>query len=150
MKKQWELLYEYVMEVEYGDTILHQDISYIIGESYGTPKYHAIISRTKKALLTQGQFIESVKGVGYRVIEPDNYSEKSVATFRQGFSRLKKASDLLTYAPIANMSNEGRSIHRNVTDRVRILHAAVAGGCTELKMLTKRQSAFLPENISRK
>jgi len=121
-----------------------------IGESYGVPKYNAIIGRAKTALLAQGRLIESVKGVGYRVVEPDDYAEKSVTTFGQGFRKLKKASDLLTYAPVASMSDEGRTIHRNVTDRVRILHAAVAGGCTELKMLSQRQSAFLPENISRK
>ena len=149
-KKKWELLYDHVMEADYGSIISHQEISHIIGESHNSNKYGTIINRAKKSLLAQGRLIESVRGVGYRVIEPDDYSGKSISVFRQGFNKLKKASDLLAYAPVASMSEEGRLIHQNVTDRVKILHAAVAGGCTEINLLARKQSAFLPENVSRK
>jgi len=80
----------------------------------------------------------------------DDYTEKSVNAFKRGFNKLKKAGDLLTYAPVDDMSDEGRSMHRHVSGRVRVLHAAVAGGCTELRLLTKKRSAFLPENVARK
>ena len=149
-KKKWELVYDHVMNLNYGDVFLHQEVSHIINEPYLSGRYQAAITRAKKSLLIQGKDIESVRGRGYRVVDPDAYSEKSVATFKQGFSRLKKASDLLTYAPINHMTDEGRKVHRDVTDRARLLYASVAGGCTELNLLAKKPSAYLPENVSRR
>ena len=148
-KKKWEVFYEYVVSLKYGDVILHKDISSLLQEAYGTGNYRTAINRARKDLVRQGKEIESVHGKGYRVVEPDNYTQKAVSTFKQGFNRLKKAGDLLISAPVAHMSEEGRVVHRNVSDRARMLHAAVAGGCVELNLLSKKPSAYLPENIKK-
>jgi len=148
-EKKWEILYDLVMGKNYGVLITHNEISHCLDVPYESPKYYATIAHAKKVLLTQGRIIESVRGVGYRVVEPDDYTLLSVTYFKRGFSRLEKANDLLAYAPTKKMSDEGRLMHRDITDRVRVLAASVAGGCTELKLLVKKQSAFLPENVGR-
>jgi acetate kinase len=149
-KQKWEILFESIKNMNYGETITHNEISQIILEGIDSNKYRSILQRAKKELLRQSKEIESIRGVGYRVIEPDSYIDKSLTKFKQGFDRLKKGNDILDYAPVKDMSEEGRATYRHVSDRSKILYASMAGGCTELKMLTKKNPAFLPENIGRR
>lgn len=149
-KKKYEILVEHILSMDYGETITHTEISGIIQEEHDSNKYRAIVNKAKKILLKEGKAIESIKDVGYRVIDPDCYTNKSVKQFKQGFHRLQNGYDTLQYAPTDKMSNEGRKVHRDVSDRAKILYAAMAGGCTELTMLSKKNSPLLPENVGRR
>jgi len=149
-KQKWEILFESIKNMEYGDIITHAEISKLINEPYGSNKYSSIVQRAKKELLKNSRQIESIRETGYRVLEPDSYVDESMSKFKQGFNKLKKGNDLLTFAPVKDMSDEGRDTYRHVSDRARSLYAVMAGGCTELKLLSKKNSALLPENIGRR
>ena len=49
-----------------------------------------------------------------------------------------------------DMTAEGLNIHRHVADRAKLLYASIAGGCTELNLIAKKNSSFLPENVGRR
>lgn len=149
-KKKWELLFEAISQLDYGMVIPHENISKILHESYGSQKYNSYVQRAKKELLKIGKDIESVRGQGYRVLEPDQYIDKAVQAHKQGFDKLKKGNDIIQFAPQKDMSAEGRQVYRDVSDRARILYASMAGACTELKMLAKKKSPLEIANVSRK
>ena len=149
-KKKWELLFDAISQLDYGIIISHKNISKILHEAYGSQKYNSYVQRAKKELLKVGKDIESVRGQGYRVLEPDQYIDKAVQAHKQGFDKLKKGNEIIQFAPQKDMSDEGRRVYRDVSDRARILYASMAGACTELKMLAKKKSPFEIENVSRR
>lgn len=148
-KKKWELLAEQVMKLNYEDILYHETVSKIIEEPYKSSNYYSAIKKAKKYLLTQGKDIEVINGQGYKVVAPDDYTNKSIRTFKQGFNRLDKAKKILAYAPQNHMSQEGLSTYRTVSDRVSVLHASMAGACTELHLLSKKETnVYRPTLIS--
>ena len=150
-KRKSEILVEALESLHYGDVILHKDISKLIGESYPSQRYNACLSKTKKLLLNKtGKVLESIRGDGYRVVEPDNYVDHSLRHIRRGFNEFQKGSDTLKHAPIKDMTEEGRESYRRVNDRMTILHASLKGAVVELKTLGEKNHPFLPENVNRK
>lgn len=145
-KQKWELLYDYIIGLNYDDTVLHTEISRIIKEDFGSPKYYSIINKTKKKLLEAGKTIKSVQGQGYTIVNPDDYTDLSLKHIKSGFKQIDKGYKVLQYAPVSYMSKEGLQRHRHVADRAMAFQAMVAGGCTELKLLNKKQSKLLPVN----
>ena len=142
-KKKEEILYDYIIKLNYGDTILHQDIEEIIQEKHDSKKYHSIIQKAKRKLLESSKGLENVKGIGYRVIHPDNYTDLSLKYIKSGYRRIDNGFKVLQYAPVNEMSKEGFERYRHIRDSANRLHAMVAGGCTEIKMLSKN-SKLLP------
>jgi len=142
-KKKEEILYDYIINLNYGDTVLHQDIEEIIQENHDSKKYHSIIQKAKRKLLESSKGLENVKGIGYRVIHPDNYTDLSLKYIKSGYRRIDNGFKVLQYAPVNDMSKEGFERYRHIRDSANRLHAMVAGGCTEIKMLSKN-SKLLP------
>ena len=142
-KKKEEILYDYIIKLNYGDTILHQDIESIIQENHDSKKYQSIIQKAKKKLLESSKGLENIKGVGYRVIYPDDYTDLSLKYVKSGYKRIDTGFKVLQHAPVNDMSKEGFERYRHIKDSVNRLHAMVAGGCTEIKMLSKN-SKLLP------
>jgi hypothetical protein len=145
-QEKWSLLYNHIINLSYGDTIFHNEISNIIEEDIGSTKYYSIINKTKKKLLEAGKTVKPVIGQGYIIINPDNYVDLSLGHIKRGFKQIDKGYEILQFAPVNNMSKEGLQTYRHVSDRAMSLQAMVAGGCTELKMLNKKQSKLLPIN----
>ena len=136
-KRKSEILAEYFVSIGYEDKIVkHKDISDVIGESYGTNKYRTIIAQTKTVLQRQyNRHIESVRSEGYRVIKPDDTVKASLSHYKRGFKEMQKGQDILTHAPIQDMSQEGREVFNRTYDRAVRLNAAMLGGVTELNAL---------------
>ena len=142
-KRQCELLCEYCANMEYGDTVTHTTIANIIGEKIGTVKYYTVIQKARKMLLNDKKvYLESVREVGYRKTIPDDFTKVSVNEYRIGFKRIQKGKNILTNAPISDMSEEGKADHRYVMDRTRQLEASWRGAIVEMKTIAKKPSAF--------
>lgn len=149
-KKKAEILAESISKLNYGDIISHKDISKIIKEPYGCNKYRTIINQTKKILQQQYQrHIESINKCGYRVVDPDKTVDLSIRHYNRGFNEVQKAQDVLTNAPVEDMSNEGRQVYRDVYDRAKILNTAFMDATVEIKRLSrKRKHPMSVENIN--
>ncbi|MCL2160108.1 MAG: hypothetical protein FWH48_11935 [Oscillospiraceae bacterium] len=149
-KKKWEVFCEYAAGRDYGEIIPHKAIAEMIGESYGTGKYRSAITMARTALLKQGKYIESIVGKGYRVAFPDDYSQLAISKFTQGARSIQKGCEVMEYAPMDSMSEGGRTVHRALTDRVKLISASVISSCVELNLLSKKPHPLLPENAAQK
>ena len=69
---------------------------------------------------------------------------------KRGFNQVQKGADTLTYAPVKDMSEEGRNTYRYIYDRTKQLEAGLKGGVVEIKMLREKRREFLPENVGRR
>jgi len=145
-EEKWKLLYDRILLMQYGETLLHKEIETIIQENknINESKYFSIIAKTKRELLKVSKTIKSVTGQGYQVVNPDDYTDLSLKHIKSGFKQVDKGYNILQFAPVNQMSKEGLQRHRHVSDRAMSLQAMMAGGCTELKLLNKKQSKLLP------
>lgn len=146
-KKKSEVLAEKLLTHPYGDVIMHREIQDTINEKYGTQKYNSIIQKTKKILMKNHRAIESVRGQGYRIVEPDNFVDLSLSHYKRGFNEMQKGSDTLKAAPVNDMTEEGRIIYRRVNDRAVTLQAAMNGAKVELKTLGMKEHPMSVNNI---
>lgn len=148
-KKKSEVLAEKINELNYGDVITHQQISSVIKEDYPSNKYTSTIAKAKKILLKKyNKAIENIPGDGYRIVAPDDFVHQSLKHYKRGFNEMQKGYDTLEYAPVENMSVEGRDTYMRVHDRAIILRASMAGAKAELKTLSgKRKHPFALENM---
>lgn len=147
-KKKSEIIAEVISAMQYGEVITHTTISKIIGEQYPSQKYMSAVQRAKKILLNDyGKILESIRGDGYRIVNPDNYVNHSLKHFKRGFNEFQKGSDTLSHAPIKDMTEEGRNAYRRVNDRATILHASLQGAVVELKTLGEKKHPFIPKSV---
>lgn len=147
-KKKSEILAEEITKLTYGDMITHSTIANIIDEVYPSQRYLAAVQKTKKILLKEyGIVLESIRGDGYRVVQPDDYVNHSLKHYKRGFKEFQKGADTLTHAPVDKMTEEGRNTYRRVNDRAVLLNASLKGAVVELKTLGEKKHPFLPKNI---
>lgn len=135
-----------IVTMDYGDSISHQEIEQLIGARKNSSKYNFIINKSKKKLLESGKMIESVRGYGYRVVEPDYYSRKAVSQVSSAGRRIASGAKILQFAPTAHMTEDGRTVHRRLSDRMALLNAAMHGATAEVKVLCSTRHPFLPQN----
>lgn len=142
-------LVDFIAQKEYGSQISHKEIEKIICVPYRMQKYNSIVASAKKHLLSEGKMITSVRGYGYQIVPPDDYSHKAVRKIISGGRRISAGKRVLQCAPIKHMTEDGKRTHQLISDRVRILEAAVAGATTEVRMLDHKRNPLLPENIQK-
>lgn len=147
-KKKSEILVEKIRELNYGDIIKHEQIADVICEKYPSNKYTFIIGKAKKILINNGIYLENIIGDGYRVVEPDNVVSHSLKHYKRGFNEMNKGYKTLINAPVKDMSESGRAIHRRVYDRAITLNAAMNGAAVELKTLGSKKHPLMIDNIS--
>jgi len=120
---------------QYGETVTHGELVAAAGLRRVDKDYRYLMSAVAKKMLETGRMIESVHGVGYRLVEPDKYSTKSVDCVLSAGRKLDKGVKILDNAPVGNMTQDGVQRYNNVRDRMTILQAHVAGAKVEINML---------------
>ena len=132
-----------VEERNYGDILDFKEIGYIIHQEYGTHSYSDILQAAKKRLELAGHMIVNMRGVGYKVLPPDDYTKEGVKRVRQGARRIDRGAKVLNHAPVNDMSQEVREAHNRVNDRMVRLQAAMAGASVEIHMLSTTKNPLL-------
>lgn len=137
---------------EYGETIHHYEIAALVETNERSTEYRQLLRAAQKKLLDCGKMIENVRGVGYRVTDPDEYTKQSAKCVMSGARKINKGSKILQNAPTKDMSAAGLQTYNSISDRMKILQAAVAGARVEINMLSsKRQNplTLMPERSQR-
>ena len=137
--EQVKILVEEFVNKGYGGAMTHYEISRLVGVKEGTRRYQSIIDSAKKKLLEHGKMIDNVRGVGYRVIDPDEYTGQSARCVISGARRIDKGTKILQNAPVKDMSQEGVQTYNRVVDRMKILQAAICGAKVEINMLSSKR-----------
>lgn len=139
-KRQSEVLCEAILGLDYGEQITHTTIQNLIGERMRGQRYYTVVQKARKMLLEDHKrCLETVREVGYRVTMPDDFVKMSVNEYKHGFKRIQKGANILTNAPVRDMSEEGRTEYRHVYDKTVQLEAALKGGLVEIKTLAKKR-----------
>ena len=140
--KLWELLTElpYVEETR-GD--MNTEIGEIIELRYGTHAYSDILQTARKRQVTTGHMIVNVRGIGYKVCRPDDYTGEGVRYMRQGARKIDRGAKIIGHAPVGDMSPEAREAHNRVNDRMMRLQAAMAGASVEIHMLSANKHPLM-------
>ena len=136
-------LVQAVEERNYGDVLLFDEIAAIIGQKYGSNRFGDILQAARKRLIVTGHMIVNVRGVGYKVCEPDKYTGEGVRYMRQGARKIDRGSKIIGHAPVNDMSPIAREAHNRVNDRMVRLQAAMAGASVEIHMLSKGSNPLL-------
>ena len=63
---------------------------------------------------------------------------------------MRKGVDTLNYAPVKDMSEEGRNTYRRMHDRAIALDAATNGVKVELRQLGRKRSQALLESMNKR
>lgn len=135
----WQKVVEKVCGVfdgkQYGETVTHDELASAASLKWRDKEYRYLMAAVAKRMLETGRMIESVHGVGYRLVEPDKYSTKSVDCVLSAGRKLDKGVKILDNAPVGNMTQNGVQRYNNVRDRMTILQAHVSGAKVEINML---------------
>lgn len=139
-KEAIDTLVKAIEERNYGDVISFDDIGKIINQKYGSVKYNDILQSARKQLITTGHMIVNVRGIGYKVCYPDNYTVEGIRYMRQGAQRIDRGTKILNHAPVNDMSQNAREAYNRVNDRMNRLQAVIASSSVEIHMLDARDS----------
>lgn len=142
-------LIDAISSMDYGNSITHSEIGRIIDEKYGTRGYNDIVSDVRKKLPNLGKMIENSRGVGYQVVNPDDYVNIAVKKVIAGGKRITEGGNILRNTPVKNMSKDGYKRYCDVSDRMRVLEASIAGATVEVKMLERKNNPLLLSNIQK-
>ena len=134
-----EIVVNEILKREYDEILTHTDLSVLLDVEYKSKEYFLYMTKIKKLVLEKGKALENIHGTGYRIVNPDNYSSMAINQYKLGFNRLSKGEKILKYAPTKDMTQEGLNTYRQVADRANQLHASLAGGIVELKLLNRKK-----------
>lgn len=140
-------LFEEVSKRKYGSVLDFREIGLIIHQEYGTHAYNSIVQAAKKRLELAGHMIVNVRGVGYKVCQPDEYTNEGVRRVRQGARRIDRGTKVLNHAPVNDMTPAAREVHNRVNDRMTRLQAAMAGASVEIHMLSTSKNPLLNARV---
>lgn len=132
-----------VEERNYGDVLNFDEIGGIINQKHGTMAYNDILQAARKRLIATGHMIVNVRGIGYKVCYPDNYTGEGVRYMRMGARKIDRGAKILNHAPVNDMSQAAREAHNRVNDRMVRLQAAMAGASVEIHMLEASKNPLL-------
>ena len=150
-KKKSEILAEAISQMAYGELITHMRIAEIIDEDLSSNAYRTAITKARKLLLREhSRVIESIRGVGYRVVMPGDVIIHSLKHYKRGFNEMQKGADTLDYAPVQDMTPDELADYRRMHDRSITLKATMAGVKSELKLLGQRNHPLNPANVGRR
>ena len=138
-KDKIKALVENIVEKQYGDVISFYDIGTVIQDRKGTVSFNDVVQAAKKELLSSGYMLESVRCIGYRIVQPNDYTRQGVKMVRAGARRIDKGIKIMQYAPTEKMSVEAREAHNRVYDNMMNLQAAMAGASVQIHMLEKKR-----------
>lgn len=142
-REKAEVLAEFIHSHGFGNVILHSEIESEIECKRDENQYNTIIGKAKKILLEQHQMgLQNVRGQGYKIVSPDDFTAFSLGFYRRGLNSITKGKNHLDNAPVEHMSAESIDAYRRVHDRAICLEAAMKGASVELKTLAKKPHPF--------
>lgn len=137
-KEKWEILFNHIIGMDYESMILHTEIEQVIDTKRDEKGYYSVINKAKKKLLEANKGLINITGQGYKMIHPDEYVDLSLGYIKRGFKQIGKGYKVIESAPVDGMTKEGLERYRQVSDKTKSFHAMIAGGCTELKLLSRQ------------
>ena len=142
-KEAIDALVKAVEKMDYGTVLSFSEIGGIIRKKYGSSGFTDILQAARKRLIVSGHMIENVRGIGYKVSDPDDYTNETLRRIRIGTRSIDVGMRISDHAPVNDMSPAARESHNLVNDKMRQLQAALAGKSVEIHMLGTKKNPLL-------
>lgn len=112
----WKNLYNAVIETEYGVLYPHKEIEEILGiprlidGEYNNEEYYCAISEANIRLIKEGKMIYNVFGVGYKVLNPNEYPDYIREREEKAAELRRNTLTVTAYAPRDHMDAGKREL----------------------------------------
>ena len=117
---------EYILEKNYGDTLLHNDIAKILGynidDEVEEKKYKTMMGRIKNILLQYGYVLKSLNGIGFYILKPTQVSQHCYRTYVKRAGRMYDKSEfVLEHIVKTDMSDDRKEEIQNMMAMNKLL-----------------------------
>jgi hypothetical protein len=104
---EWRVIVELMREAPYGSMFSHAEIAASCGLSVCSPRYFRQVAQARKVLLNDWQReTETVRGQGYRLVEPPQFFGRARRWLTLAGKRVRRAAKTLVAAPQHMLTDE--------------------------------------------
>jgi len=118
-----------------GEVHTHDECAKIMGLQEDVMAYRHSISAARKELLNHQILLISVRRQGYKVAQPDEFVGAMRGKIYASYRAMRHAANIDNAAPEERMTPEGKAHYRNLSDRMRVYGAMIAGVVKEVRQL---------------
>lgn len=122
---------------DYGTFKTHEELASSIFMKKDDRRYRSCIHRANQKLIENGKVLKCIHGKGYVVMMPDDYLTESHKVKQKAMRQFDRSHELLTNAPVNNMTEEGRQKYVESYDRSCMIQSVLHGRVKEVKQLKK-------------
>jgi len=121
---EWRLIVERLADEDYGVVIAHGTLATLTGLTSQSRRYFSQVQRARRVLLAEWQReLESMPGIGYRLVEPPEFTGRSRRQLRLSQRRVKRAGAILVAAPQHLLTDAENAANANMLAKVGALEA---------------------------
>jgi hypothetical protein len=104
-RAEWRVVYDAALKCNYGDQISFEDLQQML-DTKDRPRIHRAVGRCNKVLTRENvpRVLGNIRGFGYRVLEPSDYTPQALAIRKQARRRMSSAIDLMKTAPLDELT----------------------------------------------
>ena len=115
-RSEWRVVYDFVVDLPYGTDVKFETIAEQL-DSDDRSRAHRAVRRCNQEFTQQGKprVLGSVRGVGYRVMQPADYVPAALSIQKQARRKMTSAVDLMRTAPLNDMEPAQRDWAHKVT-----------------------------------
>lgn len=127
---EWRTLGNSLLNEPIGKVFSHDVLANVVNLIPRSNKYYTTVIKTIKYLTSFGIRLSNVKGVGYKILSPDEWVTEIKSRIRRGESHFTEAQYILNHAPITLMSAEVKEQCLQLHDAIIKRKFVLAGGVT--------------------
>ena len=156
---QWRLLVEHFGHIGYDTLLKHEELSAAMDmnplkqmKQKEARQYYDQVGVFRRAMLRDRQmYLETIPGVGYRVVRPNEHSRHALREARLGNRRYNKAIEVATSVNVAALTEKEVTENALVQGRLGAIHMAMKKDVIELRKALaepkKQERVALPSAV---
>lgn len=115
-RAEWRVIHDHATDLPYGTDLTFEKLAQLL-DSDDRARAHRAVRRCNKEFIKEGtpRVLGNVRGVGYRVLQPDDYVSTALDIQGQARRKMSSAVDLMRAAPLGDMSSTQREWAHKVT-----------------------------------
>jgi hypothetical protein len=114
-RAEWRVIFDYVENLEYGTQVTFDEFMTLLGTEDKTRVYQAVGSAKRKLWAKAQRSLDVVRGVGYRVLQPEEHELQAGGYQRTARRRLNNAVAVMQATDISRMEPKARDWVLQVT-----------------------------------
>lgn len=142
---EWENLYHYVMNHEAGTSFDHETLASKMQVQSCSQKYYNLMQKVIDKLTEIGIRLSNTKGVGYRILTPDEWVTEAKSKIKKGGKNIQEAQYIISHAPYLKMSESARLECLQMHDAIVKHKFLLSGGVVSITDNTNKKQLKIRE-----